>query len=54
MHRTYLLSSSLDSKKLTHERRLELAQLIQDSQDYVGWAVKVISPQDISTNMFNR
>ncbi|CAO3589048.1 unnamed protein product [Absidia cylindrospora] len=25
-----------------------------DSQDYVGWAVKVISPQDISTNMFNR
>ncbi|KAI8337764.1 ribonuclease H-like domain-containing protein [Chlamydoabsidia padenii] len=43
-----------DSKKLTHEKRLALAKIIQDSQDYVGWAVKVISPQDISTNMFNR
>ncbi|KAI8078767.1 ribonuclease HII [Halteromyces radiatus] len=43
-----------DSKKLTHEKRLDLANIIQQSQDYVGWAVKVISPQDISTNMFNR
>ncbi|CAO3635796.1 unnamed protein product [Cunninghamella blakesleeana] len=43
-----------DSKKLTHEKRLELADIIQKSQDYVGWAVKVISPQDISTSMFNR
>ncbi|KAI9302701.1 ribonuclease HII [Cunninghamella echinulata] len=43
-----------DSKKLTHEKRLQLADIIQQSNDYVGWAVKVISPQDISTNMFNR
>ncbi|KAI8068280.1 ribonuclease HII [Gongronella butleri] len=43
-----------DSKKLTAERRNELADKILASQDYVGWAVRVISPQDISTNMHNR
>ncbi|ORX59017.1 ribonuclease HII [Hesseltinella vesiculosa] len=43
-----------DSKKLTAERRDNLAKVILDSQDYVGWAVKVISPQDISTSMHNR
>ncbi|CAO0801088.1 unnamed protein product [Mucor circinelloides] len=43
-----------DSKKLTEEKRTQLAQTIEASKDWVGWAVYVISPQDISTNMHKR
>ncbi|KAF7724102.1 Ribonuclease H2 subunit A [Apophysomyces ossiformis] len=43
-----------DSKKLTEDRRNVLAKVIQDNLDWVGWAVYVISPQDISTNMFSK
>lgn len=45
---------NLDSKKLTEEKRTQLAQTIEASKDWVGWAVYVISPQDISTNMHKR
>ncbi|KAG0170227.1 Ribonuclease H2 subunit A [Apophysomyces sp. BC1034] len=43
-----------DSKKLTESRRTALAKVIQENLDWVGWAVYVISPQDISTNMFSK
>jgi ribonuclease HII len=44
----------LDSKKLTDEKRVKLASIIEANLDWVGWAVYVISPQDISTNMLQR
>ncbi|KAI8988071.1 ribonuclease HII [Mycotypha africana] len=43
-----------DSKKLTEEKRTELAKMIQKNKDWIGWAVYVLSPQDISANMFKR
>ncbi|CDS05818.1 hypothetical protein LRAMOSA08346 [Lichtheimia ramosa] len=43
-----------DSKKLTEERRVSLAQVIEKNLDWVGWAVQVISPRDISCNMHCR
>ncbi|KAI9492406.1 ribonuclease H-like domain-containing protein [Zychaea mexicana] len=43
-----------DSKKLTEERRVDLAKIIQQNLDWVGWAVQVIAPQEISTNMLSR
>ncbi|KAI8149566.1 ribonuclease H-like domain-containing protein [Fennellomyces sp. T-0311] len=43
-----------DSKRLTEERRVDLAQVIQQNLDWVGWAVQVIAPQEISANMFSR
>ncbi|KAI8372970.1 ribonuclease HII [Radiomyces spectabilis] len=43
-----------DSKKLTEARRLELAKIIEENLDWIGWAVYVISPQDISKNMLCR
>lgn len=44
----------LDSKKLTEEKRDQLAKLIEANKDWIGWAVYVISPRDISTNMLRR
>lgn len=44
----------IDSKKLTEEKRNELAKIIEANKDWIGWAVYVISPQDISTNMHKR
>ncbi|KAL0074114.1 ribonuclease HII [Phycomyces blakesleeanus] len=43
-----------DSKKLTEDRRTALAKIIEANLDWVGWAVYVISPQDISVNMLAR
>ncbi|CEI86859.1 Putative Ribonuclease [Rhizopus microsporus] len=43
-----------DSKKLTEEKRSQLAKVIEENKDWIGWAVYVISPRDISTNMFRR
>ncbi|KAG1047740.1 hypothetical protein G6F43_009831 [Rhizopus delemar] len=43
-----------DSKKLTEEKRDQLAKLIEANKDWIGWAVYVISPRDISTNMLRR
>ncbi|KAI7903156.1 ribonuclease H-like domain-containing protein [Cokeromyces recurvatus] len=43
-----------DSKKLTEEKRIQLAKIIEANKDWIGWAVYVISPKDISTNMFKR
>ncbi|CAO3698603.1 unnamed protein product [Rhizopus stolonifer] len=43
-----------DSKKLTEEKRDQLAKIIQDNQDWIGWAVYVISPQDISSSMLRK
>jgi ribonuclease H2 subunit A len=39
---------------LTEEKRTNLAKIIEANKDWIGWAVYVISPQDISTNMFKR
>ncbi|KAI8877955.1 ribonuclease HII [Backusella circina FSU 941] len=36
------------------EKRVKLASIIEANLDWVGWAVYVISPQDISTNMLKR
>lgn len=44
----------MDSKKLTEERRDQLAKVVEANKDWVGWAVYVISPRDISTNMLKR
>lgn len=49
-----LTFGNVDSKKLTEEKRTQLAKKIEASKDWVGWAVYVISPQDISTNMHKR
>ncbi|OBZ85137.1 Ribonuclease H2 subunit A [Choanephora cucurbitarum] len=43
-----------DSKKLTEEKRADLAKAVEKNKDWIGWAVYVISPQDISTGMFRR
>ncbi|KAI8074319.1 ribonuclease HII-domain-containing protein [Gilbertella persicaria] len=43
-----------DSKKLTEEKRADLAKIIEKNKDWIGWAVYVISPQDISTGMFKK
>lgn len=44
----------IDSKKLTEEKRVNLAKVIQENLDWIGWAVQVIAPQEISTNMLRR
>ncbi|KAI8997668.1 ribonuclease HII [Pilobolus umbonatus] len=43
-----------DSKKLTEDRRVELSMIIEANKDWIGWAVYVISPSDISSSMFRR
>ncbi|KAI9475752.1 MAG: ribonuclease H-like domain-containing protein [Benjaminiella poitrasii] len=43
-----------DSKKLTEERRTQLAKIIEANKEWIGWAVYVISPSDISANMLKR
>ncbi|KAI9246594.1 ribonuclease H-like domain-containing protein [Sporodiniella umbellata] len=43
-----------DSKKLTKDKRDRLAKVIEQNKDWIGWAVYVISPQDISYNMLKR
>ncbi|KAI9261283.1 ribonuclease H-like domain-containing protein [Helicostylum pulchrum] len=53
-HQEFKKLGFMDSKKLTEERRTELSKIILENKDWIGWAVFVISPQDISTSMFKR
>nr|CAH0100650.1 unnamed protein product [Daphnia galeata] len=43
-----------DSKTLTEEQREKLFQKLDSLQEFVGWAVEVISPNSICNNMFKR
>jgi len=43
-----------DSKTLTEENRDKLLEVIEENIDFIGWAVKVISPTQISNDMLRR
>jgi len=43
-----------DSKTLTEADRDKLLSLIEENIDFIGWAVKVISPTQISNDMLRR
>ncbi|KIY71514.1 ribonuclease H2 subunit A [Cylindrobasidium torrendii FP15055 ss-10] len=43
-----------DSKQLTPEMRSTLFNTLSEHEDHFGWAVRVISPQDISSGMLKR
>jgi len=43
-----------DSKQLTEEQRENLLQKVLDNNDYIGWAVDILSPCFISTSMNKR
>ena len=44
----------LDSKTLTKEARDNLLSVIEKNNDYIGWAIKIISPTQISNDMLRR
>ena len=41
-----------DSKQLTEEQREKLLQKVLDNNDYLGWAIDILSPHFISTSMY--
>ena len=43
-----------DSKALTEEQREKLLDKVLDNNDYIGWAVDILSPTFISTSMNKR
>jgi len=43
-----------DSKALTEEQREKLLQKVLDNNEYIGWAVDILSPSYISTSMNRR
>ena len=43
-----------DSKALTEEQRESLLQKVLDNNDYIGWAIHVLSPRFISSSMYRR
>ncbi|KAK9729783.1 hypothetical protein K7432_000026 [Basidiobolus ranarum] len=43
-----------DSKTLAEEQREEHLAIINESTDFIGWSVRVLSPQDISQGMLGR
>eukprot|EP01137_Pigoraptor_chileana_P032599 Opistho-2@22209 len=43
-----------DSKTLDEGQRDALFNVIKDANDFIGWAVRVLSPQDISASMLRR
>ena len=43
-----------DSKALTEEKREELLDKVLANDDYIGWAIYVLSPQYISSSMYRR
>merc|ERR1719153_1258258 len=43
-----------DSKALTEEQREGLLEKVLDNNDYIGWAVDILSPSFISTSMNKR
>lgn len=44
----------LDSKQLSEEVREKLFKKIKEADDFLGWNVAVLSPQDISGHMLGR
>jgi ribonuclease HII len=38
-----------DSKALTEGQRESLLQKLHDNDDYIGWAINILSPRHIST-----
>lgn len=48
---TFLLT---DSKTLSEAERENLFEKLQESKNYIGWAVKILSPNTISTSMLQR
>ena len=44
----------LDSKTLTKEARDNLLSVIEKNNDNIGWAIKIISPTQISNDMLRR
>jgi ribonuclease H2 subunit A len=43
-----------DSKALTEVQREGLLQKLFDNNDYIGWAINILSPRHISTSMYRR
>ncbi|XP_057310865.1 ribonuclease H2 subunit A-like isoform X2 [Hydractinia symbiolongicarpus] len=43
-----------DSKTINEENRDRLLAVIEENKDYIGWAVKVICPTQISNDMLRR
>jgi len=43
-----------DSKVLTEDNRDKLLTVIEENIDFIGWAIKIIAPTDISTKMLKR
>jgi len=43
-----------DSKTLTEESRDNLLKVIEENIEFIGWAIKIISPTDISNSMLGR
>jgi len=43
-----------DSKQLTEDQREKLLQKVLDNNDYLGWAIDILSPHFISTSMYRR
>ena len=43
-----------DSKTLTEEQREKLFEKLNSLNEFVGWAVEIIAPNDICNNMFKR
>ena len=43
-----------DSKTLSEEKRDHLFSVIQQNSDFIGWAIKIISPTEISNEMLRR
>ena len=43
-----------DSKALTEEQREALLKKVLDNNDYIGWAIHVLSPRFISSSMYRR
>jgi ribonuclease H2 subunit A len=43
----------MDSKMLTQEKRNHLFNIINQT-DYIGWSMRILSPQDLSQYMLRR
>ena len=44
----------MDSKQLSEDVREKLFKKIKEAEDFIGWSVAVLSPQDISGHMLGR
>lgn len=43
-----------DSKALTEVQREAILKKVLDNDDYIGWAINILSPRHISTSMYRR